>query len=83
MGIISWIFMGAIAGWLAHKITGPNGKKHGCISNILLGIIGAFIGGFIMSLLGGYGVTGFNLRSIIVATLGAVVLIWIGRSIKN
>jgi uncharacterized membrane protein YeaQ/YmgE (transglycosylase-associated protein family) len=72
MGILVWIIFGAIAGWLAHLITGRGG---GLITNIIVGIVGAFIGGFLMSLFGGGGVTGFNLYSFIVAVLGAVVLL--------
>jgi uncharacterized membrane protein YeaQ/YmgE (transglycosylase-associated protein family) len=72
MSILVWIIFGAIAGWLAHLITGRGG---GLIVNIIVGIVGAFIGGFIMSLLGGSGVTGFNLYSFLVAVLGAVVLL--------
>ena len=78
MGIISWIIVGGIAGWISTKIIKPK-KKKGCFTGILLGIIGAIVGGFIVSFFGGTGVTGFNIYSILVATLGAVVLIWIGR----
>lgn len=78
MGLISWIFVGGIAGWLSTKIITPK-KKKGCFSGILLGIIGAIIGGFIMSFFDKTGVTGFNIYSILVATLGAVVLIWLVR----
>jgi uncharacterized membrane protein YeaQ/YmgE (transglycosylase-associated protein family) len=72
MSILVWIIFGAIAGWLAHLLTGRGG---GLITNIIVGIVGAFIGGFIMSLLGGGGVSGFNLYSFFVAILGAVVLL--------
>ncbi len=82
MGIISWILVGAISGWLANIITG-NKKRPGCFFNVVLGIIGAFVGGFLMKIMGKHGVTGFNLWSIIVATLGAAVLIWVVRSIKS
>ena len=78
MGIISWIIVGGIAGWISTKIIKPK-KKKGCFTGILLGIVGAVVGGFIVSFFGGTGVTGFNIYSILVATLGAVVLIWIGR----
>jgi uncharacterized membrane protein YeaQ/YmgE (transglycosylase-associated protein family) len=68
MSILAWIVVGIIAGWLAEKITG----------NLIVGILGAFIGGFLMSNLFGYRYTeGFNLASILVATLGAVVLLFI------
>ena len=74
MGILSWIILGALAGWLASMITGRNDQM-GCLTNIVVGIIGAFIGGFIMTQLGGSDITGFNLYSFLVATGGAVVLL--------
>lgn len=76
MGIIGWLIIGALAGWIASKITG-NDAKMGAGLNILVGIVGGFVGGFIMNLLGGSGVTGFNFWSLFVAILGAVVLLWI------
>ena len=76
MNIIVWIIFGALAGWIASIITGKN-RKMGAIANIVVGIIGAFLGGFIMNFFGAEGVTGFNLYSFFVAILGAVVLIWI------
>ena len=82
MGILSWILVGGIAGWLSTKIITPK-KEKGCFSGILLGIIGAVIGGFIVDFFGGHGVTGFNPYSILVATLGAVVLIWVVRQLDK
>jgi uncharacterized membrane protein YeaQ/YmgE (transglycosylase-associated protein family) len=82
MGLLSWIIVGGIAGWLSTKIIKPK-KKKGCFTGILLGIVGALVGGFVVSLFGGTGVTGFNIYSILVATLGAVLLIWIGRQLGN
>ncbi|MCB0167709.1 MAG: GlsB/YeaQ/YmgE family stress response membrane protein [Anaerolineae bacterium] len=72
MSILVWIIFGALAGWVAHLLTGRGG---GLITNIIVGIVGAFIGGFLMNIVGGGGVTGFNLYSFIVAVLGAVVLL--------
>lgn len=74
--IIVWVVFGALAGWLASIIMGRN-KQMGAIANIVVGIAGAFIGGFIMDFFGASGVTGFNFYSLFVAILGAVVLIWI------
>jgi uncharacterized membrane protein YeaQ/YmgE (transglycosylase-associated protein family) len=74
MGILSWIIFGALAGWLASIVTGNNARM-GCIANIVVGIVGAFIGGFIMSSIGGVGITGFNLPSLLVAVLGAILLL--------
>ena len=74
MGILSWIVLGALAGWVASMIMGKNSSM-GAIANIGAGIVGAFIGGFVMSMLGGQGVTGFNFASFLVALLGAVILL--------
>ena len=82
MGIIGWIIIGAAAGWIASIITGNN-KEMGAIKNIVVGIVGGFIGGIIMNLLGGSGVTGFNLWSLLVAVIGAVILLWIVNAIRR
>lgn len=76
MGVIGWIIVGALAGWLASLITGNN-EKMGVGKNILAGIAGGIIGGFFMNLIGGYGITGFNFWSLFVATVGAVLLLLI------
>jgi uncharacterized membrane protein YeaQ/YmgE (transglycosylase-associated protein family) len=82
MGFIAWIVLGGIAGWLASMVAGNNASQ-GLLGNIVVGILGAFIGGFIFSLLGGEGVTGFNVWSLIVATLGAVLLLFILRGFRR
>jgi uncharacterized membrane protein YeaQ/YmgE (transglycosylase-associated protein family) len=74
MGIISWIVLGGIAGWLASIITKRNDQM-GCITNIIAGVIGAGVGGWVFSLFGGQGVTGFNLPSLLVAFVGAVIVL--------
>lgn len=76
MNIVLWIVLGAFAGWIADMVMK---SSHGTFEDIILGIIGAFIGGFIMNFLGQPGVTGFNLYSLLVAVLGAVVVIFLGR----
>lgn len=76
MGILAWLIVGALAGWIASKLTG-RGAQMGILGNIAVGIVGAMIGGFIMRIFGGVGVTGFNLWSIMVAVLGACVLLFI------
>jgi len=78
MGLLSWIIVGGIAGWLSTQIIKPK-KRKGCFSGIALGIVGAIFGGFIVSFFDGGGVTGLNFYSIFVATLGAVALIWLVR----
>jgi uncharacterized membrane protein YeaQ/YmgE (transglycosylase-associated protein family) len=74
MGILSWIVLGGIAGWLASIITKRNDRM-GCITNIIAGIVGAAVGGWLFSLFGGIGVTGFNLPSLLVAFVGAVIVL--------
>ena len=79
MGIIIWIIFGALVGWVASMVMGTGG---GLLWDIIVGIVGAVIGGWLMSFLGYGGVTGFNLYSFIVALIGAVVLIAIVRAIR-
>lgn len=74
MGILSWIVLGGIAGWLASIITRRNDQM-GCLTNIVVGILGALIGGWIAGLLGLGSITGFNLTSMLFAVLGAVALL--------
>jgi uncharacterized membrane protein YeaQ/YmgE (transglycosylase-associated protein family) len=74
--IIVWIVLGALAGWIASMVMGRNAQM-GAVANIIVGIIGAVIGGLIMNALGGPGVCGLNLYSILVAIGGAVVLLFI------
>ncbi len=82
MGIISWLVLGLIVGVLAKWIM-PGEDPGGFIVTILIGIAGAFLGGFIGSLLGLGDVTGFNFVSIGLATLGAVILLFIYRKMKS
>jgi uncharacterized membrane protein YeaQ/YmgE (transglycosylase-associated protein family) len=81
MGIISWIILGLIAGALAKWLM-PGKDPGGILVTILIGIAGALVGGFIASLLGIGGVAGFSLGSIVIATLGAVLLLWGYRQLK-
>lgn len=74
MGIIGWIVLGGLAGWLASRIVTSEGS--GFFMNIIVGIVGALIGGFLFNTLGGEGITGFNIWSFIVATVGAIILLW-------
>lgn len=74
MSIVSWIVLGGIAGWLASIFTKRNNQM-GCITNILAGIVGASVGGWVFSQFGGQGVTGFNLPSLGVAFVGAVIVL--------
>lgn len=82
MGFISWIILGGLAGWVASMIAKTDGSM-GILANVAVGIIGAFIGGFVFSLFGGEGVNGFNLYSFVVALVGAVILLFIVRAVKR
>lgn len=83
MNIILWIIFGALAGWIASMIMGTN-REQGAIANIVVGIIGAFLGGFIMqTITGDDQVDGFNLTSLIVAVAGAVVLLAIYKAVRG
>ncbi|MGN6146441.1 MULTISPECIES: GlsB/YeaQ/YmgE family stress response membrane protein [Phyllobacteriaceae] len=74
MSIISWIILGVIAGFLGSKIVNKSGQ--GIIMDIVLGIVGAIVGGLIFSAFGASGVTGLNIYSLIVAVIGAIVVLW-------
>ena len=80
MSILAWIVFGALAGWIA-SVAMKSG--HGLIEDVILGIIGAFVGGFIMNAIGSAGVTGFNVYSLVVAVVGAVIVIGIGRAVHR
>ena len=73
MSIIGWIVLGLISGFIASRIVNRRGE--GCVLNIALGIVGAFVGGGIFTALGRTGVTGFNLYSMLVAIIGAIVVL--------
>ena len=82
MGIVSLIIVGLIAGILA-KIAMPGPDPGGIILTIVIGIVGALIGGYVIELLGGPRVTGINLSSILVATLGSIIFLAIYRLITR
>ena len=81
MGILAWIVLGGLAGWIASMVMKTNGEQ-GIFLNVVVGIIGALIGGFFIQILGGSGVNGFNVYSLVVAVFGAVVLLALIRSVK-
>ena len=80
MTILVWIIFGALAGWIASSLMGSSG---GLLWDIVLGIVGAGLGGLVMGLLGQSGVTGFNLYSIVVAIIGAIILIAVSRAFRK
>jgi uncharacterized membrane protein YeaQ/YmgE (transglycosylase-associated protein family) len=82
MNFIAWAILGGLAGWIASMIMGTN-ERQGCFLNIIVGVIGAFVGGFVMSFFGGQGVTGFNIPSLLVAIIGSVILLWIVKALRR
>jgi len=74
MGILSWIILGGVAGWLASLVMKRNDQM-GCLANIVAGVIGAVVGGWVFSLFTGLAVTGLNLTSLVVAFVGAVIVL--------
>ena len=78
MNILAWIVLGGIAGWVG-SIIAKTDASQGLFLNIIVGIIGAFLGGLVFNLLGGAGVTGFNLYSLLVAVFGSVLFIGITK----
>ncbi len=81
MGILLWIILGALAGWIASLIMGTDAQQ-GAFLNIVVGIIGAVIGGYVFQAFGQTGVTGFNIYSILVAVVGAIVLLGLVRLVR-
>ena len=79
MSIVAWLVLGLLAGWIASMIMGSGG--YGVVGDMVVGIIGALIGGFITGPLFGIDVTGFNVTSLIVAVVGAIILIAIYRAL--
>ncbi len=81
MSIIGWIVFGLIAGFIASKIVNKQGE--GFVVDVVLGVVGAVVGGYIMSFFGGTGVNGFNIPSMIVAILGAIVVLFIYHAVVS
>ena len=81
MSFLAWIFLGLIAGFIASKIVNKQGE--GFFLDIILGIVGAVAGGWIFSMFGAQGVTGVNLYSILVAVIGAIVVLWIYHALRR
>ena len=81
MGILSWIILGLIAGFIGSKIVDRQGK--GLWLDIALGIVGALVGGFVFDLFGASGITGLNIYSMIVAIIGAIVVLLIYNAVMG
>lgn len=82
MSIIAWILFGIVAGTIAN-ILDPRPSQGGALGAIILGILGASVGGFVANLLFGVSVTGFNITSFAVAVLGSLLLLFIGRAFES
>ena len=80
MSILGWIIIGIVAGWIAEQVTKTD---MGVLMNLVVGVVGAFVGGFLFSLVGGSGLTGFNIWSLIVATVGAIVLLLVVNAVRK
>jgi uncharacterized membrane protein YeaQ/YmgE (transglycosylase-associated protein family) len=81
MSILGWLFFGAITGWLASLIVNRRGE--GCVVNIVLGLVGSLVGGAIFRAISNFDVFGFNLTSMFVAILGAVVTLFLWHAITG
>jgi len=81
MSIIAWLILGLIAGFIASKIVNKTGE--GVLLDIVLGIVGAFVGGFLFSLIGAAPITGFNIYSLIVAVIGAIVVLVVYHAVAG
>lgn len=83
MGLLTWIIVGAIAGWLAGKVM--KGRGFGLLGNIVIGVIGALVGGWLAGVLLNISnaISGFNLQTLLVAFLGSVVVLYIGKLIRR
>ena len=81
MSIIAWLILGLIAGFIGSKIVNKSGE--GVILDIVLGIVGAVVGGFIFAQFGSAGVTGFNVYSMIVAIIGAIIVLWLYHALAR
>ena len=81
MSILAWIILGLLAGFIASKIVNKQGE--GLILDIVLGIVGAVAGGWLFGIFGGSGVTGLNLYSLLVAVIGAIVILIVYHAIRR
>lgn len=81
MSILAWIVLGLIAGFIGSKLVNKTGE--GVILDIVLGVVGALVGGYLFSIFGAHGVTGLNLYSLFVAVIGAVVVLLVYHTVRG
>jgi len=81
MSFLAWIVLGLIAGFVGSKIVNRTGE--GFFLDIILGIVGAVVGGWIFSALGGHDVSGVNLYSLVVAVIGSIVVLWVWHAVTG
>lgn len=80
--LVAWIIFGALAGWIASMLMRTD-ERQGAVGNIVVGIVGAVIGGFIVQAFGGNGLSGFNVSSLIIAIFGSVILLAVVKSFSH
>ena len=81
MSIVAWILLGLIAGFVGSKLVNKTGE--GVLLDIVLGVVGAIVGGYVFSMFGAHGVTGLNIYSLIVAVIGSVLVLVIYHAVKG
>ena len=81
MSVLAWIVLGLIAGFIASKIVNRSGQ--GLLLDIVFGIVGAVVGGYLFTAIGATGITGFNLYSMFVAIVGAIGVLWIYHAVRG
>ena len=79
MGFISWIIFGLIAGWIGSKIVNKTGS--GMLMDIILGVVGAIVGGYLATLVGFGEISGFNIKSLFIAVIGAIIVMLVYRTV--
>ena len=82
MSVLAWIVLGGLAGWIASTLMKTDSEM-GAAANIIVGIVGGLIGGWLITLFGNQSVTGFSFPSLAVSVLGAVILLWIVRGFQT
>lgn len=81
MSILAWIVLGLVAGFLGSKLVNKTGE--GVLLDIILGIVGALVGGYVFSMFGAHGVTGVNIYSLVVAVIGSILILVIYHAIRG